>query len=417
MTVRSARVGSWVLAVIVFVASAGTAFAQADRTNWVGTWAAAPVEKAIAPGQPSPANATYRNIVHISLGGDAVRVQFTNEFGKEQLVVADAHLALSANKGAGKGAIQPGTDHALTFGGKPQVTIPTGAVMFSDPVPLRASAFSDLAISFYLPEQSIQQETCHPLSSATNFVAPGDDPADNNLPSARPVSDWCFVKGVDVSVKNATLAAPTPAAIVAFGDSITDGAKSTRDSNSRWPDILAQRLQANKKTAQLSVLNQGISGNRLLHDKAGPNALARFDRDVLAQSGVKYLILFEGINDIGHTAQPLEPADVITADQMILALAQMATSAHEHGIKVIGATLAPYAGAKYYSDKGEQIRQSVNSWIRISPAFDGVIDFDKITRDPNNQSAYLPTVDSGDHLHPNDAGYKTMANAIDLSLF
>jgi lysophospholipase L1-like esterase len=410
MKVRSARAGSWVLAGLVFV---GTAFAQTDRANWVGTWAAAPVEKVIASGQPSPANATYRNIVHISLGGDAIRVQFTNEFGKAELVVAGAHLALSA----GKGAIQPGTDHVLTFGGKTEVTIPSGAVIFSDPVPLRVVAFSDLAISFYLPEQSIQQATCHPLSSSTNFVAPGNDTAAANLPSPRPVSDWCFVKGVDVSVKNANSTAATPAAIVAFGDSITDGAKSTRDSNSRWPDILAQRLQANKKTANLSVLNQGISGNRLLHDKAGPNALARFDRDVLSQSGVKYLILFEGINDIGHTAQPQEPGDVITADQMILALAQMATRAHEHGIKVYGATIAPYAGAKYYSDKGEQIRQAVNFWIRTSPAFDGVIDFDKITRDPNNPSAYLPTVDSGDHLHPNDAGYKTMANAIDLSLF
>jgi lysophospholipase L1-like esterase len=408
MTVSSARAGSWLLAGIVLVVSAGVVFAQTDHANWVGTWAASPVEKVIASGQPSPANATYRNIVHISLGGDAVRVQFTNEFGKEQLVVVGAHLALSANSGV----IQPSTDHALTFGGKPQVTIPSGAVIFSDPVSLRVGAFSDLAISFYLPEQSIQQATCHPLSSATNFVAPGDDTAGANLPAARPVSDWCFVKGVDVSVKNAT-----PAAIVAFGDSITDGAKSTRDSNSRWPDILAQRLQANKKTANLSVLNQGISGNRLLHDKAGPNALARFDRDVLSQSGVKYLILFEGINDIGHTAQPLEPGDVITADQMILALAQMATRAHEHGIKVYGATIVPYAGAKYYSDKGEQIRQAVNSWIRTSPAFDGVIDFDKITRDPNNPSAYLPTVDSGDHLHPNDAGYKTMGEAIDLSLF
>lgn len=413
MNVRSARVGSWVLAVIVFVVSASAAFAQTDRAHWVGTWTAAPVEKAVAPGQPSLANATYRNIVHISLGGDAVRVQFTNEFGKEQLVVAGVHLALSA----GKGAIQPGTDHALTFGGKPQVTIPSGAMIFSDPVPLRAGAFSDLTISFYLPEQSIQQATCHPLSSATNFVAPGDETADPNLLSARAVSDWCFVKGVDVSGKNAKSVAAKPAAIVAFGDSITDGAKSTRDSNSRWPDILAQRLQANKKTANISVLNEGISGNRLLHDKAGPNALARFDRDVLAQSGVKYLILFEGINDIGHTAQPLDPSDVITANQIILALAQMAMRAHEHGIKVYGATLAPYVGAKYYSDKGEQIRQSVNSWIRTAQIFDGVIDFDKITRDPNNPSAYLPTVDSGDHLHPNDAGYKTMGDAIDLSLF
>jgi lysophospholipase L1-like esterase len=400
-------------AIILLVLSGTLAFAQADRVHWVGTWAAAPVEKVMSSGQPSPANATYRNIVHISLGGDAVRVQLTNEFGKADLVVSGAHVALNA----GKGAIQPGTDRIVTFGGKSQVTIPSGAAIVSDPVPLRVGAFSDLAISFYLPEQSIQQATCHPLSSATNFVAPGDETAAANLPDARTAFDWCFVKGVDVIAKNTNSAAATPAAIVAFGDSITDGAKSTRDSNSRWPDILAQRLQANKKTANLSVLNQGISGNRLLHDKAGPNALARFNRDVLAQSGVQYLILFEGINDIGHTAQPVAPDDVITSDQMILALAQMVLRAHEHGIKVYGATIAPFAGAKYYSEKGEQIRQAVNSWIRTSPVFDGVIDFDKITRDPSNPSAYLPTVDSGDHLHPNDAGYKTMGEAIDLSLF
>jgi lysophospholipase L1-like esterase len=362
----------------------------------------------VNPEQPSPANSTFRNIVHISLGGDAVRVQLTNEFGKDQLIVASAHLALSA----GKGAILPNTDHSLTFGGQPQVLIPAGGMIYSDPVPMHASALSDLVISIYIPEQHIEQTTCHPLAQSTNFVTSGNGTAAASLPAPRPVSQWCFLKGVDVSAESAA-----SAAIVALGDSITDGAKSTRDTNHRWPDILAQRLLANKKTANLSVLNLGISGNRILHDKAGPNAIARFDRDVLAQSGVKYLILFEGINDIGHTAKPNDPADVITSQELILAYSQMAMRAHEHGVKVYGATIAPYTGAGYYSEAGEQIRQAVNTWIRTSGTFDAVIDFDKITRDPNNPSMYSPAVDSGDHLHPNDTGYKTMGDAIDLSLF
>lgn len=396
------------IAIVLLTLSETLALAQANRSNWVGTWAAAPVGNAVNLGQPSPANTTFRNIVHISLGGDAVRVQLTNEFGKDQLIVASAHLALSA----GNGAIQPNTDHALTFGGQPQVLIPAGGMIFSDPVSMHASALSDLVVSVYIPEQHIEQTTCHPLAQSTNYVASGDDTAAAILPAPRPFFQWCFVKGVDVSVANVA-----PAAIVAFGDSITDGAKSTRDTNHRWPDILAQRLLANKKTANVSVLNLGISGNRILHDKAGPNAIARFDRDVLAQSGVKYLILFEGINDIGHSAKPNDPTDVITSQELILAFSQMAMRAHEHGIKVYGATIAPYAGAGYASDTGEQIRQAVNTWIRTSGTFDAVIDFDKITRDPNNPSTYSPAVDSGDHLHPNDAGYKTMGDAIDLSLF
>jgi lysophospholipase L1-like esterase len=204
---------------------------------------------------------------------------------------------------------------------------------------------------------------------------------------------------------------------VAFGDSITDGAHSTRDANDRWPDVLAQRLHANKKTAQLAVLNEGIGGNRVLHDNTGPSALARFDRDVLAQAGVKYLILLESINDIGHAEDPVRPYDVITADDLIAGLTQLAIRAHTHGIKVYGATLTPYVGAKYASPAGEKMREAVNQWIRTTNQLDGFIDFDKATSDPANPQVFSEAAGSIDNLHPGDSGYKLMGNAIDLKLF
>ena len=207
------------------------------------------------------------------------------------------------------------------------------------------------------------------------------------------------------------------ASIVVFGDSITDGALSTRDANARWPDLLARRLQANKKTAELGVLNQGIGGNRILHDTTGPSALARFDRDVLAQTGVKYLVIMESINDIGHAQDPVKPYDVVTAEDLIVGLGQLATRAHTHGIKVYGATLTPYVGAKYSSPAGEAMRQAVNKWIRTTNQLDGFIDFDKATQDPANPAVFAPAADSGDHLHPADPGYKIMADSIDLNLF
>ena len=204
---------------------------------------------------------------------------------------------------------------------------------------------------------------------------------------------------------------------MAFGDSITDGALSTRDKNARWPDVLAARLSANKKTAHMGVLNEGIGGNRILHDVTGPSALARFDRDVLAQSGVKYLIIMESINDIGHAADPVKPYDVVSVDDLAAGITQMARRAHTHGIKVIVATLTPYVGAHYYSPAGEVMRLAVNQWIRTTKEVDGVIDFEKAIRDPANASVFLPAYDSGDHLHPKDAGYKAMGDSIDLKLF
>ena len=207
------------------------------------------------------------------------------------------------------------------------------------------------------------------------------------------------------------------ASIVCLGDSITDGARSTKDANQRWPDLLAARLQANAATANLGVLNEGIGGNRILHDVSGPSALARFDRDVLAHPHVRYLVILEGINDIGHAYDPKNPYDVVSADELIAADRLMITRAHAHGIKVIGATLTPYGTAGYMSPAGEAVRQALNTWIRTTKELDGVIDFDAATRDPANPSVFLPAYDGGDHLHPSDAGMKAMAGAIDLKLF
>ncbi len=361
----------------------------------------------VNPGQPSPANSTYRNVVRISAGGPS-----TNEFGTRSLVVGAAHVALSA----GNGAIQPDSDHALTFSGKPAVTIPPGALVVSDPVAVQITPLSSLAVSVYLPDQRISETTCHEDARSTTFIAAGDATTAASLTDARPITSWCFVKGIEVSSND-----PLAAAIVTLGDSITDGALSTRDANRRWPDVLASRLQADSKMAHLSVLNEGIGGNRLLRDGTGQGALARFDRDVLAQSGVRYLIILEGINDIGAIGRPRDADDSLTAPELTSALTfalnQLVTRAHTHGIKVFGATLTPYLGAGYVSAAGEEAREAVNNWIRTSAVFDGVIDFDEVTRDPANPNVFLPSVDSGDHLHPGDAGYEAMGSSIDLSLF
>jgi len=398
-----------ILAFTFLTISSLAALAQGANANWVGTWAASPVGTVVNSGQPSPANSTYRNIVHISIGGPSVRVQLTNEFGTEALKVGAADIATSS----GGGSIQPGSDHALTFNGKPIVEIPAGALVLSDPVAMPATPLSDLVVSIYLPDQQIRNTTCHTGGHSTNYVLRGNASAAPTADNSSPITSWCFVKGIDVS----TNAADHAAAIVTFGDSITDGAQSTYDMNRRWPDVLAARLQADKKTAHLSVLNQGIGGNRVLHDGYGPSALARFDRDVIAQSGAKYLIILEGINDIGHLKNPHEPGDIITADDLIFGLSQLVTRAHQHGIKVFGATLTPYLPTGYSTPQGEQVRVAYNQWIRTSGVFDGVIDFDKITQDPAHPDQLLPDYDSGDHLHPKDAGYKAMGDAIDLSQF
>jgi lysophospholipase L1-like esterase len=386
------------------------ASAQTNKENWVGTWATAPYA-ANNPngttGGDSATGSTVRETVHVSLGGSSVRVILTNEFGKESLTIGGAQIALPA----ADGAIIPASAKPLTFSGSASVTIPPGALAVSDAVPFSLKPLSDLSVSLYLPQQPLTTISFHSFADTTNYLAEGNALTAETLTATKKIYSWNFLKGVDV------LADKDAASIVAFGDSITDGAHSTRDTNARWPDVLAARLAADKKTARLGVLNEGIGGNRVLHDNTGPSALARFDRDVIAQAGVKYLIILESINDIGHAQDPKKPYDVVSADDLIAGLTQMARRAHTHGIKVIGATLTPYVGAGYASPAGEVERQAVNQWIRTTKELDGVVDFDKATTDPAHPGMFLPSADSGDHLHPGDAGYKAMGDAIDLKLF
>jgi lysophospholipase L1-like esterase len=402
---RCSRVAAFVA--LVFAVPALSLAQTAPRPQWVGTWATAPMLADGGFNVRPLTGVTLREIVHISAGGAQIRVRFTNAYGTDPLTISDAHVTLSG----GSAAIQPGTDHAITFGGATTVNIPPGAELFSDPIAFAVQPLSDLVVSFYLPSQVMRAETYHSFADQDNFIAIGDTSTATDLPDATKISSWYFLDGIDVEAVDGSQA------IVTLGDSITDGALSTHNANLRWPDLLAARLNADPNLKNISVLNVGIGGNRVLNEVAGPSALSRVDRDVLSQSGVRYVIVLESINDIGRLAHLATPYDDITAAQLEMALKQIADDAHEHGIKAIGATLTPYGGAAYYSDKGEQIREAVNDWIRSSGTFDGVADFDKATQDPANPTHFNPAYDSGDHLHPKDAGYKAMADSIDLSLF
>ena len=404
MLKHSFRFGS--LAAIVFTAASLSGAQSMPHPQWVGTWAASPMQ-ADGINLRLFSSVTLREVVHISAGGAQIRLRFTNEFGLDPLTVADAHVALSA----GGSSIQPGSDRAVTFGGATSVNIPPGAAIFSDPVALAVAPLSDVAVSFYLPPQIMRAETYHAFADQDNYVADGHAPAAPDLPQPTTISSWYFFDGIDVAV------APGSRAVVTLGDSITDGAHSTHNANRRWPDVLAARLGQDPNLAHIAVLNEGIGGNRVLNEVTGPSAISRLDRDVLAQSGVRYVIVLESINDIGRLAHVQVPWDAITAPQLEMGLKQIADQAHEHGLKIFGATLTPYGGAGYYCDAGEQVREAVNDWIRTSGTFDGVIDFDKIMRDPQNPKAFNPPYDSGDHLHPSDAGYKAMGEGIDLTLF
>jgi lysophospholipase L1-like esterase len=392
------------------VVSVQPLLAKSDAKQWVGTWASAPrldpharnAEDLLASGTQS--GVTLREVVHVSMGGDMVRVRFSNLYGTGPLVIGAVEIA-QTQKGA---AIVPGSAKPLTFHGQPSVSIPNGALAVSDPVSFKLPPLSDLTVSFYLPSPA-GPVTEHELGEATSYHAPGNVVSSPDLEGAATETMWYYLNGVD------TLAAADAGAVITLGDSITDGARSTVDTNQRWPDELARRLQADPRYRRFSVLNEGISGNKILLDGAGPNALARFDRDVLAQSGAKYLLILEGINDIGRLHGT--PDAGLTAADLIGALNQMILRAHTHGIAVIGCTLTPYHGAGYYTENGEAIRKAVNDWIRTGGAFDGFVDFEAAVRDPNHPDTFLPADDPGDHLHPNDAGYKVMGDAIDLKLF
>jgi lysophospholipase L1-like esterase len=386
----------------------GTAVPEQDAMRWVGTWTTtpAPVEGVALHDQ------TLRMIAHVSIGGRTLRVRLSNAYGTRKLPIGAAQVALR-REGAG---IVPGSGRPLTFNGAPSTTIPAGALVVSDPVELEVPPLVDLAVSVYLPGDVPEsfQVTGHGNAHQTNYLSPpGDFVAAAELPVQETTEAFLFVSGVDV------LAPRETGGIVAFGDSLTDANISQLDANHRWPDQLARRLVAREGGRLLGVMNQGIGGNRILHDGRGDSGLRRFDRDVLAQPGVTHVVVLLGINDIRNRGQ--NPAEIVTADEMIAGLHQLAVRAHAGGLKIFGGTLLTFENETFnpgfYTPEGEAKRQAVNAWIRHGGAFDAVIDFEAALRDPSHPTQMLPRWDCGDHLHPSDAGYLHMGDIIDLALF
>jgi lysophospholipase L1-like esterase len=396
------------------------------NNQWVGSWSCSPAPPLtqappLPPGMKPPegdslftipppvANATVRMIVRGTAGGDKVRIRVSNFYGKTPLQVGAAHIAL---RGAGSG-VKAGTDRALTFGGQPSIAVSPGAIALSDPVALNIPPNTDIAVSLFFPEAAPEKRTVHFDAVEDAYIVPGDATGQARFESARSAKWAYFLVGVDVS------GAANRGTIVAIGDSITDG------SSRRWPALLAARLSMQKKN--YGVLNQGIAGNRILgHGEDdfgaifGVNALARLERDVFGQPNVKYLILYEGINDIGQPGVFGNPNPPVTPAQVIAGMRQVIARAREHGLVVYGATLAPFEGTVlpgYYTPEKEVTRQAVNQWIRTAKEFDGFIDFDKALQDLAHPTRLKPEYDSGDHLHPSDAGEKAMSEAIDLSRF
>ena len=413
--------------------------AQSGSAHWVGTWTTSEVGRpqvppppaapapiaAPVPGQaplPPPApvaaipapfmnfnNQTLRQIVHTSIGGVRTRVVLSNSFGTAALTIGAAHIGLRDHDAS----IVTGSDRVLNFGGRPTVTIPPGAVIYSDPANLDVPSMGDVAIDLYLPGDTNTPSplTMHNASFQTSYVSEtGNHAGIAALPVVAKIQSWFLLSRLEV------MAPDSVGAVVAFGDSITDGTRSTPDANSRWPDQFARRLLSQAGGPILGVLDAGIAGNRVLSNGAfgvGVDALGRFDADVLSQPGVTHIIVLEAINDIGQARDSSTP----TAEDLIVGHKQLIERAHSRGVKIYGATLTPFEAAAYFTREGEAKRSAVNQWIRTGNAYDGVVDFDAATRDPANPTRFLPRFDSGDHLHPNDAGYEAMANAIDLALF
>ncbi len=399
-------------------------FAALSAEHWIPTWTTAqqlvrfpptappttPPSAGLGPPLQSVTNQTIRMIARTSIGGRRVRVKLANAFNGARVEIGAAHIALRDKDSD----IVVSSDRVLRFGGATSVKIAPGALVVSDPVDLVIPPLTDIAVSLYFPGET-GPPTTHARGLRTTYIStPGDQSGSATLPIASTQLSYYWLAAIEVD------AAPNARVVVAFGDSITDGSQSTPDTNNPWPAILATRLAANKATAHIAVANQGIGGNRVLSDGTlfqGVSALARLDRDVLSQPGVTWLIVLEGINDIGNATAGLANAPPLTADDLIQAHRQIIDRAHTHGIKVIGGTLTPFEGANYFREEGERIRQAVNDWIRTSKAYDAVIDFDAVVRDPANPRRIRAEFDPGDHLHPNDAGYKAMANAVDLKIF
>lgn len=383
----------------------------AAREAWSGSWAASPAPPlAAAPGLPTAVlarafrNQTVDQIVRLSIGGSGLRLRLTNEYGTKPLRVGAASVALVD----AEGRVLPGTRHIVSFGARPGIVIPAGAPAVSDTVRLTIPARARVKVSLYFPEDT-GLCTCHGAGGQTARVSP---PGDYTVTPFTPVDTFtarAFLSEVDV-----VAAGPRPV-IVVFGDSITDGYSSTVDTDRRWPDRLAERLLADHRFARYGVVNAALSGNRILADGQialfGQSALARFDRDALSVPGIRTIVLLEGINDIGQVKD--DPPDVET---LIAGYRQLIARAHAKGIRIVGATMLPYAGAAYYRPKGDAIRRAVNQWIATSRAFDAVIDFDKAMRDPAHPERLRNDLQSGDRLHPNDAGYRVMGDVVPLEL-
>ncbi len=394
---------------------AGASATPADSPLWIGTWHASP-QPLWQSDFPFPTNVpfnlwnqTVRQVVRVGLGGKRVRVVLSNEYGDQPLRIGAAHIALT-----GDGAdIVAGSDRTLRFDGRDSVTIPAGAPMLSDPVELEVPASAQLSISLYLPQPSAPA-TFHWEGLQTAFLAAGNAVGAAALQTTATLPVRLFLSGVQIEADAGARA------VVVLGDSITDGAASTPDSDRRWPDFLARRLASER----IAVLNAGISGARVLRDRMGANALARFDRDVLGQPQVRTVIVLMGINDISWNGTPFAPDEApVGADELIAGYRQLIARAHARGLRIIGATLTPFEGALpdtpitgYYSADKEQVRQTGNRWIRQAHEFDAIIDFDALLRDPAQPARFLPLYDSGDHLHPGDAGYQAMAAAVDAAL-
>ena len=398
-----------------------------DGEQWIGTWATAP--QPFIPGSLQTfRNQSLRLIVHTSAGGTKVRIKISNTYGDGPLLIGGAHIA----RRTAAAEIDPRSDRMLKFQTKSSTTIAAGSMVVSDPVEMDVPALSDLAVSLFLPQRT-EAKTSHSMAKQTSYVSPetGDSTAAVNFPVAKTIHSWPFLTGVDVE------ASPGAAAIVAFGSSLTDGDGTTADTNGRWPDVLAERLQKSAGgKAEIGVLNEGIIGNRLLHDSPkgadnpfgtglGQAGLARFERDVLAQTGVRYVIVGLGINDILFPAFPFTPPnEKVSAEDIISGYRQLIARGHRNGVRVIGTTNPPFENSAFeglvtafYTSEREATRQKVNDWIRSSGEFDGVVDFDAVLRDPSHPTQLLPAYDSGDHLHPNNAGCIAEGNAVPLALF